>query len=238
MSSLAIALQGFFTNTTLWNHNTIERSHYEAALDAARILSRAAYPPSGSTSRAILLKECTGTVDLTNTEQADVLRIIQHLQSNVYDATDEAVNGLGGRSLPKDLQDEVDAVVKRLQNKKQAIEYRVLVGFMRDDETSTPSIYTQALNCEKQDSEAQLAVPNSEPEPLELGVASHKHIRSISLSSISGIATLQCSLMALQASACFYRSRNMLRSLTITSLAYKLLPDTFNLNMAHASIVM
>ncbi|CZR65477.1 uncharacterized protein PAC_15377 [Phialocephala subalpina] len=201
MATLATTLEKFFQSTTspslhLGSINTSQKH----AIHAAEVLGQAAYPPAGCSSHGTLLKEGRKSLDSgpdTNSD-SDPLSILEFLDTEVRTSIDTLLettseNGKGEESSTTTLQELATSIRKRLHDVKKAIRYRLLVGKLKFDECSTPPYYPyypHALQAENEKQQPQAKSPTAVECP-----------QSARVSSIDGVAALQCSLLALNTSS-------------------------------------
>lgn len=150
MDTLATTLQSFFLKTIPLEPFIVSLvCLYHSSIHAADILGRAANPPSGSSSRAILLKEGPNLFNSPSNKTGDFLYIFYHLSTIVTSGVDSDLGGrdLGevGVTIPEGMQDAATVVLKRLRDAKLAIEYRIRVGALSEGETSTPPVYSRLM---------------------------------------------------------------------------------------------
>ncbi|KAE8446980.1 hypothetical protein EG329_011462 [Mollisiaceae sp. DMI_Dod_QoI] len=194
MGTLGTTLQDFFTKlNSSPSPITATINIQQRALQRSHILSLAADPPPGSSSRAILLNAARETYDL-DIEESDVLTFLRVLYEDIRKIITSLSQGNmkeTATALHQELQEEATTVLKNLRNAKQAIEYRVIVGSLRYDECSTPPFYPRLSKVESPKPEVQ--VLSSSEDRIQMHTEhSFTVSRSMSLSSIDGVILLQC----------------------------------------------
>ncbi|KAF8858604.1 hypothetical protein BDZ45DRAFT_743241 [Acephala macrosclerotiorum] len=162
MSTLATTLEKFFHTTACPSELPDEiKQSQEHALHAADVLGQAAYPPSGCSSHATLLKEGRANLD-SNREpdsDSDPLTVLDKLDSQSW-AGDRAGQETDAAVSARSLHELAASARKKLHDAKQAIRYRILVAKLKYDECSTPPYYPYYPHALRVENEKPYSKPN------------------------------------------------------------------------------